>query len=98
MELSRIHIKNTMTPGIDELGNARRNLTLISPDAQQEFEVSRHIEALDSAVNAPSKSPALAGVLAIIPGGGMLYCQRYKDALASSLPQYRVNLGGVDCL
>ncbi len=33
----------------------------------------------------PYKSPVIAGVLSIIPGGGYLYCGRYQDALISFL-------------
>ena len=31
----------------------------------------------------PRKSPKLAGSLALLPGGGYLYCGRYQDALAA---------------
>jgi len=83
LELARIHIQNTVTPGKDELDSARKNLMLISPEKHQEYKVARQVEAIDKAVNAPVKNPALAGILAIIPGGGMLYCERYKDAFIS---------------
>ena len=83
LELARMHIQNTATPGKDELDNARKNLMLISPEKQQEYNVTKQLESIENAMNAPTKSPVLAGILAIIPGGGMLYCERYKDAFIS---------------
>ena len=83
LELARMHIRNTATPGKDELDNARKNLMLISPAKQQEYNVTKQLESINNAMNAPTKSPVLAGILAIIPGGGMLYCERYKDAFIS---------------
>ena len=83
LELARMHIQNTATPGKDELDNARKNLMLISPEKQQEYNVTKQLESINDAMHAPTKSPVLAGILAIIPGGGMLYCERYKDAFIS---------------
>jgi tetratricopeptide (TPR) repeat protein len=83
LELARMHIQNTATPGKDELDSARKNLMLISPEKQREYNVTKQLEAINNAVNAPTKNPVLAGILAIIPGGGMLYCERYKDAFIS---------------
>lgn len=83
LELARLHIQNTVTPGRNELDSARKNLMLISSEKQRKYKVTRQLEAIDNAVNAPTKSPALAGIMAIIPGGGMLYCKRYKDAFIS---------------
>ena len=83
LELARMHIQNTGTHGKNELDSARKNLMLISPEKQGEYNVTRQLEAIDNAGNAPAKSPVLAGILAIIPGGGMLYCNRYKDAFIS---------------
>ncbi|WP_320040344.1 hypothetical protein [uncultured Desulfobacter sp.] len=83
LELARLHIQNTATPGKDELDNARKNLLLISAEKQGEYKVANQLDAIDHAVNAPKKSPVLSGILAVIPGGGMLYCERYKDAFIS---------------
>lgn len=83
LALARMHIQNTATPGKNELDIARKNLMLISADKQGEYKVAQQLETIDQAVNAPAKSPALAGIMAIIPGGGMLYCERYKDAFIS---------------
>ena len=83
LELARMHIQNTVLPGKNELDSARKNLMLISPEKQREFKIAKQLETIDNAENAPTKSPVLAGILAIIPGGGMLYCERYKDAFIS---------------
>jgi tetratricopeptide (TPR) repeat protein len=83
LELARLHIQNTTTPDKNELGNARKNLMLISAENQGEFKVKSQLDTIDRAMDAPQKSPALSGILAIIPGGGMLYCERYKDAFVS---------------
>jgi len=83
LELARMHIRNTVTPGKDELDYARKNLMLINPEKQRKYDVTKQLETIDNAVNAPTKSPVLSGILAIIPGGGMLYCERYKDAFIS---------------
>ncbi len=49
------------------------------PNSQELAEVSLKGEAL------PYKKPATAGVLAILPGLGHLYCERPKDALVAFL-------------
>lgn len=41
--------------------------------------------ALQAGAQRPKKSPGLAGVLSIVPGGGYLYCRRYQDALMALL-------------
>lgn len=82
-ELARMHIQNTGSMGKDELDQARKNLVLISHEQQRKYKVEKQLEAIDEAKQAPKKSPLLAGILAIIPGGGMLYCERYQDAFTS---------------
>lgn len=83
LALARMHIQNTADLGKNELAEAQKNLMLISADKQEEYKVTQQLETIDQAVNAPAKSPTLAGIMAIIPGGGMLYCERYKDAFIS---------------
>lgn len=83
LELARMHIQNTATLGKNELGHARKNLRLISAEKQREYNIEEQLETIDNALYAPKKNPVLAGILAIIPGGGMLYCERYKDAFIS---------------
>ncbi len=41
------------------------------------------IAALRQTPRLPHKDPATAGLLSIIPGGGQLYCGRYRDAIVA---------------
>jgi len=45
----------------------------------------RWAEGLDRMDLIPQKSPVTAGVLAILPGAGHLYCERYRDATIAFL-------------
>ena len=83
LELARMHIQNTATPEKMNLTTPVKNLMLINPEKHREYNITKQLETIDEAENAPTKSPVLAGILAIIPGGGMLYCERYKDAFIS---------------
>lgn len=64
---------------------ARRALNAISPENQTHFRTRTLLADMDTAANIPTKSPALAGTLSVIPGLGQLYCERYEDALISFL-------------
>ncbi|MCG8633948.1 MAG: hypothetical protein MI863_08980 [Desulfobacterales bacterium] len=80
LALAGIHIRETRNLGTDSLDQAEKYLTLISPENLEASGAAYQLEAIDQVRAAPKKSPALAGILAIIPGGGFLYCERYKDA------------------
>jgi tetratricopeptide (TPR) repeat protein len=80
LELAALHIRETRKLGTDSLDQAERYLTLISPDNKEDSRAAYQLEAIDQVRAAPRKNPSLAGILAIIPGGGFLYCERYKDA------------------
>lgn len=58
-------------------------LKKISKDGQQKYNISKLNTSLINSDDIPSKSPALAGFLSIVPGGGYLYTERYRDALVS---------------
>jgi hypothetical protein len=49
------------------------------------FCVAPYLDLIVKAEHAPKKNPTAAGLFAIIPGGGFLYCQRYHDALVTFL-------------
>lgn len=83
LELAGIHIRESTAPGTDVLDEAARYLTLIRPESREENGVAYKLTAIERVKSAPKKSPAAAGILAIIPGGGFLYCGRYKDAFAA---------------
>jgi outer membrane protein assembly factor BamD (BamD/ComL family) len=83
MELARIHIQATRDLGRDSLDQAEKYLTLISPLGREDNTIKETISAIEQVKVAPRKNPILSGILAIIPGGGFLYCQRYKDAFVT---------------
>ncbi len=80
LELAKIHIRETRNLGTDSLDQAEKYLTLISPEGRSDNRVAYQLEAIDQVRASPRKNPTLSGILAIIPGGGFLYCERYKDA------------------
>ena len=69
-----------------EIGPARAAFYGISDAGQPVYHVKEILAQLDRPQDQlPYKSPVVAGVLSIIPGGGYLYCGRYQDALISFL-------------
>lgn len=57
----------------------------ISRQNQVKYRLADLIRDLEDAQNIPHKSPGVAGALAVLPGGGYLYCNRPRDALISFL-------------
>jgi tetratricopeptide (TPR) repeat protein len=64
---------------------ARSYFQRISHQNQVKYRLSDLIRNLESAGDIHHKSPGMAGTLAILPGGGYLYCNRPRDALISFL-------------
>ncbi|MCP3940087.1 MAG: hypothetical protein GY710_01205 [Desulfobacteraceae bacterium] len=85
LALADIDIQKSKKPGQNFLDQAHGYLTRISPDTWEKLGVENRIKTIEKAQNAPRKSPTLAGLFSIIPGGGFLYCQRYHDAFVSFL-------------
>ncbi len=83
LELARLHIRETRKLGKNKLDQAETYLTLISPERKKEYKTSARLEAITKVRSAPQKNPTLGGILALIPGGGFLYCERYKDAFVT---------------
>ncbi len=52
----------------------------ITPEKRREIE-----NRIRRAKTSPRKNPVVAGIASIVPGGGYLYCGRYKDGLVSFL-------------
>lgn len=50
---------------------------------QDRFQVSSLQQALVRSDTIATKNPTTAGFLSIVPGGGQLYCGRYRDALTA---------------
>jgi hypothetical protein len=57
----------------------------IRPENKDAYGVDQLLVKLDDTGNISRKSPAMAGFLSILPGGGYLYCNRYRDALMAFL-------------
>lgn len=63
--------------------NASLTFEKIKLSGSSEYPIESITGAINDPQNIPSKSPVLAGVLSIVPGGGYAYCGRYSDALMS---------------
>jgi len=68
---------------------ARKAFAKVSASRRSRFRIDELLRELGRADSVPSRSPALAGTLSIIPGAGQFYCNRYEDALIA----LAVNLG-----
>jgi len=64
---------------------ARIYFQRISHQNHDKYRLNDLTRRLESASNIHHKSPGIAGVFAILPGGGYLYCNRPRDALTSFL-------------
>nr|HID60091.1 tetratricopeptide repeat protein [Desulfobacterales bacterium] len=62
---------------------ARISFDKISTDNKKKYRLRRLFEQMDKKKELKLKDPAAAGVLAIVPGAGHIYCERYRDALVS---------------
>lgn len=69
-----------------EFGNflgAALTFEKIKHNEKMEHTAKSIVDEINEYRNIPTRSPALAGILSIFPGGGYLYCGRYRDALIS---------------
>ncbi|WP_319526044.1 tetratricopeptide repeat protein [uncultured Desulfosarcina sp.] len=57
----------------------------ITPANRSRYRIADLRQSLAAHDAIPTKNPTLAGTLSIIPGGGQLYCNRYRDALTAFL-------------
>lgn len=64
---------------------AKRALNAITPENRAHYRIGTLLADIDTAAHIPTKSPALAGGLSVLPGLGQLYCGRYEDALIAFL-------------
>jgi tetratricopeptide (TPR) repeat protein len=67
------------------LKEAKKYFSMISMEGRQKYPIEDTLAALSEKDLVEKKNPTLAGIFAIIPGGGLLYCERYQDALVSFL-------------
>lgn len=64
---------------------ARKYFNEISSQSKEKLNIKEIVTELDRKPPLKEKNPTTAGLLAIIPGAGHLYCERKKDALISFL-------------
>jgi len=64
---------------------AKYYFSKISPQNKRRYKLDQLSTDLDKEKLIPQKNPKLAGFLSIVPGGGFLYCERYRDALIAFL-------------
>lgn len=62
---------------------ADESFSRITADNQDRFQVDSLKQSLALSDTIPTKNPTTAGVLSIVPGGGQLYCGRYRDAMTA---------------
>ena len=68
-----------------DIGSAQPYFERIDPDQRFRLGVDPLIAALEDYGSQPRKSPGLAGSLALLPGAGYVYLERYRDAAISFL-------------
>ena len=83
LDLADLHIHASRQPGTDELDQALAFLEKISADSPFEEQKNERISRIMEVRSVPGKNPVLAGVFAVIPGGGFLYTGRFHDAAAA---------------
>lgn len=66
-----------------QFARAGLNFDAIGPDETSFHQIPEIKAHLNEYPSIPSKSPAGAALLSIVPGGGYLYCGRYQDAFIS---------------
>lgn len=72
-----LHLKN------GEPAAARAAFQAVSAENRQRYRIQKILNRLDNPEQLPRKSPLLAGLYAVFPGGGYLYTGRYRDALTA---------------
>lgn len=69
--------------GACDFAAARAAFDRVGPAGRERFHLAAVDNALGEAERIPQKSPVTAGLLSLAPGGGYLYCGRYRDALVA---------------
>jgi tetratricopeptide (TPR) repeat protein len=71
-----------------EMGQWERAQALfdeVGPAKRGEYRIEALTEEMKKGASLETKDPAVAGWLAVLPGAGHVYCERYKDALVAFL-------------
>lgn len=64
---------------------AKNYFEKISKINRKKYGIDEIVAEIDASSQTGRKNPSVAGFLSIIPGGGFLYCERYRDAAAAFL-------------
>lgn len=75
---------------------ARLAFDHISPPHRGTYNLPEIYAGLQAARELKSKNPRVAGVMALAPGAGFAYCQRYRDALIALVANGLVIWAAVD--
>jgi tetratricopeptide (TPR) repeat protein len=70
---------------MEEWENAQASFDKISPKNRDTYRPKQLSEDINKKESLKIKNPDTAGWLAVIPGAGHLYCERYRDALIAFL-------------
>ena len=68
---------------MDDWEKAQEAFARISPENRDRYRLQALSEEINKKESIKTKRPTTAGLLAVLPGGGHLYCERYRDALVS---------------
>ncbi len=82
---------------IGDFKRARSAFSSISIVNQADYNTENLNTDLNVHTEIPKKNPTTAGILSIIPGGGYLYCGRYRDALTAFLVNGALIYGAYEC-
>lgn len=83
--LTQIHLENAKKARTGSLALAKTYLLKISESGAKKYNTDQYLDLITKAENMPKKNPKAAGLFAVIPGGGFLYCERYHDAFTTFL-------------
>ncbi len=64
---------------------AREYFGKISPENKDKYRLETLAVELNKSASISLKNPSAAGIFAVFPGAGFLYCERYQDALTAFL-------------
>jgi len=83
--LAKIHLLNARKLKPGALALARKYLSKISGSGMKKYHTDQYHDLIIKVEQTSQKNPKLAGLFAVIPGGGFLYCKRYQDAFITFL-------------
>ena len=83
--LGWINLKQSRTMESVALEKAETNIDRLSTSGAKTYNKDSLKQTISSIRKTKKKNPAIAGLMAIFPGMGFFYCERYQDALVSFL-------------